>query len=39
MSEAFGIMDQAYFVGRQEILKWMNDLLQVINLNIYILTS
>lgn len=27
--ENIGIMDEAYFVSRGDILKWANDLLQV----------
>lgn len=30
MNENFGIMDQAYFVGRKDILNWINTLLDVI---------
>ena len=29
MNEAFGMMDEGYFISRSEILKWVNDLLQV----------
>ncbi|KRX03755.1 Calponin homology domain [Pseudocohnilembus persalinus] len=29
MNEAFGIMDQAYFVGKKDILNWVNNLLQL----------
>jgi hypothetical protein len=29
MSEAIGMMDKAYFVGKVEILNWLNDLLDV----------
>lgn len=28
-NEAFGIMDEAYFVPRGEIIKWVNDLLKI----------
>ena len=28
-NENFGIMDEAYFVSRTEILSWVNDLLKV----------
>ena len=31
MIEGFGIMDSTYFLGRQDILIWINDLLQVLN--------
>ena len=31
MIDGFGIMDSTYFLGRQDILKWINDLLQVLN--------
>lgn len=29
MNESFGIMDSAYFVGRNEILKWINTTLKL----------
>lgn len=29
MNEAFGIMDEAYFSSKGEIMKWINDLLQL----------
>lgn len=29
MSESFGIMDPAYFVSKNEILKWVNQLLKL----------
>jgi len=29
MSEAFGIMDSAYFVNKNDILKWINTTLKV----------
>ena len=28
-NEKIGMMDEAYFVSRGDILKWLNDLLQV----------
>lgn len=31
MSEAFGIMDSAYFVNKNDILKWINTTLKVTN--------
>jgi len=31
MSEAFGIMDTAYFVNKNDILKWINTTLKVRN--------
>ena len=30
MSETFGMMDEAYFVSKNVILNWINDLLKVI---------
>jgi hypothetical protein len=30
-NEAFGIMDEAYFVPRSEILSWVNNLLKVLS--------
>ena len=30
MNEAFGMMDEGYFISRSEILKWINELLKVI---------
>lgn len=35
MNENFGIMDQAYFVGRKDIINWVNGLLEVIYLLLY----
>lgn len=35
MIEGFGLMDSTYFIGRQELLKWINDLLKVFNLSFY----
>ena len=29
MTESFGIMDDCYFVPRNEILKWVNNILDV----------
>lgn len=29
MSESIGMMDKAYFVGKQDILNWMNSHLSV----------
>jgi len=29
MNEAFGIMDEGYFISRSEILGWVNNLLEV----------
>ena len=29
MSESIGMMDKAYFVGKQQILDWFNSHLQV----------
>lgn len=29
MNESFGMMDSGYFIGRNEILKWVNDTLKV----------
>lgn len=29
MEEALGMMDEGYFVSRNEILTWLNNLLQV----------
>ena len=29
MSESIGMMDKAYFVGKQELLQWFNTHLQV----------
>ena len=29
MSEAIGMMDRAYFVGKREIIDWINSLLLV----------
>ena len=29
MSEAIGMMDKAYFVGKVVILQWLNELLEV----------
>ena len=29
--EAFGIHDAAYHIGRNELLTWLNDLLQALN--------
>ncbi len=29
MDEAMGMMDEGYFVSKTEILKWINEMLQV----------
>ena len=29
MTEVFGMMDEAYFVSKNAILNWVNDLLKV----------
>ena len=29
MNEAFGMMDKAYFISKNELLKWLNTLLKV----------
>ena len=29
MNEAFGMMDEGYFTSRGDIIKWINDLLNV----------
>ena len=39
MIDGFGIMDSTYFLGRQDILKWINDLLQVLNPSILTKTN
>ena len=31
MSEVFGMMDEAYFVSKNSILNWINELLKVKN--------
>lgn len=39
MAEVFGMMDEAYFVSKNAILNWVNDLLKVtyfINLSLII---
>jgi len=34
-NENIGMMDEGYFVSRGEILKWLNDLLQVTQMFYY----
>ena len=29
MAEVFGMMDEAYFVSKNAVLNWINDLLKV----------
>ena len=33
MAEMFGMMDEAYFVSKNTILAWINDLLKVQKIN------
>ena len=30
MSDVFGMMDNAYFIGKSEIIRWINEILKII---------
>ena len=29
MSDVFGMMDNAYFIGKSEIIRWINEILKM----------